>query len=190
MPDIKPNTLPLVSYLRERLTYDPKTGALRWRERPQSHFACEQAWSAWNIKYALMDAGTKSKGYLIVKMDGSAYSAHRIAWKLFSGEEPPPTIDHRDCNPANNIWENLRPATRSQQMWNARANRNNTLGKRGVYLHRSGRCVARINYKRVAYCLGLFDTIEEASAAYERAARELHGEFYREPKKWDQKLVV
>jgi hypothetical protein len=29
--------------------------------------------------------------------------------------------------------------------------------------------------------LGSFNTKEEASAAYEAAARELHGEFYRKP---------
>lgn len=91
------------------------------------------------------------------------------------------TIDHVDRNPANNRWANLRPATYREQTWNQRVRRkNNTSGFRGV-IRSGGRWRAGISKDGVTHHLGVFDTLGEAVAAYEAKARELHGEFYREP---------
>ena len=51
------NGLPTATYLRERLSYDPKTGVLRWRRRPRSHFETDNIWGTWNTRYAGQTAG-------------------------------------------------------------------------------------------------------------------------------------
>ena len=56
----------------------------------------------------------------------------------------------------------------------------NPSGFRGVYRH-GARYKAVISALGVSRHLGVFDRPEEASAAYEAAARELYGEFYSEP---------
>lgn len=83
-------------------------------------------------------------------------------------------VDHRDRNGLNNQRENLRWATRSQNM----SNRGcwNSLGVKGVHFC-AGKFVAIVWSQRKRYYLGRFRTKEEAAAAYDRKARELHGEF-------------
>lgn len=90
------------------------------------------------------------------------------------------TIDHIDGNGQNNDPANLRLATRSQNQHNRGASKNNTSGFKGVYLEK------KVNRWKSAICLngklrhiGLFDTKEEAHAAYVKAAEQLHGTFAR-----------
>jgi hypothetical protein len=138
---------------------------------------------AWNKHCAGKAAGhTDNHSYLIVSVDHVARKAHRIVWKMMTGEEPPESPDHHDGDSANNRWSNLRPATNQQQKWNRNPLKNNTSGFRGVRRSRE-RCRkpwrAAIREDGVRLNLGEFDTAEEASVAYETAARRIHGEFYR-----------
>ena len=55
----------------------------------------------------------------------------------------------------------------------------NKLGVRGVWITKSGKYVARIKVAGKKKYLGLFDTIEKASLAYARAAKDAFGEFAR-----------
>ena len=177
--------LPSVEYLRACFDYDPETGELRWRQRPPEHFATKNAWAVWNAKHAGDPAGSLHRGgYYYVSIAGADYKAHRVIFKLVTNDEPPATIDHHHGDPSNNRWDNLRPATWLEQAWNTRTRRNTRSGFRGVYLHcRGRRWCARITKNGIEHHLGCFATREEASAAFERAARELHGEFYRAPHK-------
>jgi hypothetical protein len=189
MPSNHPvKNLPSVDYLRDCFTYDPATGELYWKHRPQKHFKGLlplRDWLAWNKKFAGKIAGKISVGrmngrhkYWLVCLDYKMYLAHRIAWKLTTGDEPPETIDHADHNSLNNRWTNLRPATRSEQQCNRPPPKHNTSGHKGVHLHHS-RWRARISVNGIDYSLGVFDTAEEAAAAYKAAARKLHGKFFR-----------
>jgi hypothetical protein len=47
----------------------------------------------------------------------------------------------------------------------------------GVRHSGHGAYVARISYKKSQIYLGIFDTIQEASAIYQQKRRELYGEF-------------
>ena len=72
----------------------------------------------------------------------------------------------------------LREATRSENKCNSFMYKNNTSGYKGVYWQKSAqKWHARIWSNNKLEYLGLFDSPEEAYAAYCKAAEELHGEF-------------
>ena len=99
---------------------------------------------------------------------------HRAAWLLMIGEWPVEEIDHDDRNRANNTWLNLRPATRGQNRQNL-SSRTAKGGLRGATPRSNGKWVGQIKAPggKVTY-LGIFDTEEEAHAAYCKTKRELH----------------
>lgn len=88
-------------------------------------------------------------------------------------------IDHKDGNPANDRWENLRLATRAENSGNDRKRKTNTSGFKGVSRYKNGKWMAQIMWQRQTYWLGLHDTPEQAHTAYCQAAAKLKGEFAR-----------
>lgn len=97
-----------------------------------------------------------------------------------TGEWPQVEIDHRDGDPSNNRWLNLRPATHQQNLCNTRLRSDNTTGAKGVVFDkRNGRYRARIYLNKRHVSLGGYDTLEQASAVYAEAARKHFGEFAR-----------
>ena len=180
---MKPHSPLMVEYLRECFSYDPETGVLIWRRRPPEHFATKRACTTWNVCCSNKQAGhINGLGYREIRLNGAIYRAHRLIWKLVTGEEPPAIIDHRDGDGENNKWNNLRVATSTQSLFNRRILSNIVSCIRGV--SRDGkRWRASIQVDGITRYRGTFATPEEASAAYEHAAREFHGEFYRPPTK-------
>lgn len=166
-------------YLRICFGYDPETGVIKWKRRPQNHFPDTRAWKIWNTRFAGIPAGNNFRGHLLIVINGYSYGTHRVIWTWMTGKQPPASIDHIDGNPANNRWANLRAATSSQQQWNTGLPKNNTSGFKGVRRHRS-KWRVQIWIKGVLHQRGGFDTPEEAAAVYESLARKFHGEFYRQ----------
>jgi hypothetical protein len=174
-------TLPPAEFLRECFDYEPSTGELRWKFRPEGHFFVETESVRWNKRYAHKLAGCVAvRGYFNVGISGIRYQVHRVIWKLVTGDEPVETIDHIDGDTGNNRWVNLRLATMVEQGWNVRTSKANTSGHAGVY-RRKNRWEAGIGAGGVWRYLGSFGTREDAATARNAAARKLHGEFYREP---------
>lgn len=164
MPDAKP--LPSLDELNRLFTYEPDTGALRWKHRPEMR-RCH------NSKWTGKIAGTTHGSYVDVSIGDRMYAAHRIIWKMMTGADPN-VIDHKDRNPANNKWDNLRAATNTLNQANRKLK--SRYLPRGV--GKSGdRFFARIRANRVWRFLGYFETAEEAGEAYRRAAVEIFGEF-------------
>jgi HNH endonuclease/AP2 domain len=154
--------------LHEVLHYDPETGVFRWRQ---------QLSSAYQINAI---AGSRNHRYRCIVIDGRSYPEHHLAWLYMMGDWGRPIIDHRDRNPMNNRWDNLRLATFSQNSANRRRHDNNTSGFKGVVFERkTGKWIARIWKDRRCHFLGRHATAQEAHAAYAVKARELHGEFAR-----------
>jgi hypothetical protein len=167
---VKPR--PGASYVRALLRYYPKSGNLRWRVNRSSSAR------AGNI------AGYRdgSDGRKRVCIDNRNYLASRLAWLLMTSEWPPKgmQIDHRDGNPSNNAWDNLRLATHAQNCWNRGKLPNSTTGYKGVSFHkRCRRYIAKIKLNGKDVHLGYFSQPVLAAIAYRRAAQQLHGEFAR-----------
>lgn len=116
------------------------------------------------------------KGYLIIKLEGRRYRAHRLAWLYVKGIWPVQDIDHRDGNPANCRWLNLRLATAGQNRANSKPT--SRAGLKGVQ-RKGNRWQARIRTQGKLRYLGTFETSEAAANAYMVAATQHHGEFAR-----------
>lgn len=103
-------------------------------------------------------------------------------------------IDHRDGDMLNNQRDNLRFCTYSQNRMNRKANKNSTSKYLGVsFIKKAQKWQAAIrdtrNNSKVLY-LGRYDYEEDAAAAYNKAAKEIHGEFARlnkVPDSWNVK---
>ena len=107
---------------------------------------------------------------------------HRVVLERALGRDLLPTeeVDHRNGDTLDNRRCNLRPATTAQNSFNLSLRRDSKTGVPGVTFHPgSGRFQAGISKDRRHYYLGLFDTIEEARMARERAEIELFGQWRR-----------
>lgn len=96
-------------------------------------------------------------------------------WLLDAGEST--TVDHINHNTLDDRRNNLRTASRNEQMQNRSKNRNNKSGFKGVYQSREGRWKAQIGTAGKRVYLGTFQTAQDAAAAYDAAARRFFGEF-------------
>lgn len=117
-------------------------------------------------------------GYRRISIDGRSYGTNRLAWLYMTGSFPIGLVDHRDNNPRNDRWLNLREANHFQNMANRRRHKNTASGIKGVYAI-GGRWIAVITANRKRHYLGMFATKEAAGAAYAEAAPRLHGQFAR-----------
>lgn len=173
-------TLPSRDLVRQLLSYDADTGEFTWMPRPRETFTDQRTFAVWNTKNAGKPAGgSKKHGYLYISIAHTQYFAHRLAWLVHYGDPVPDHIDHADGKPGNNRIANLRAATQSQNMANSKRRKNNAVGIKGVWRMTSGKFRARIAHEGVAVHLGVFDTVEEAAAAYREGAFRLHGAFAR-----------
>lgn len=171
---------PPIEYLNQCVSYCEDTGVIRWLLRPLDHFQSEREWKRWNSRYAGKVAGLiDRRGYRRIKIDCHRYKAHRLIWKLMTGDDPRETIDHVDGVTGNNSWNNLRKATQQQQTFNSHIRKDNPTGHRGVD-RRGKKWRAYIKLNGVRHELGRFNSVDGAAAAYEAAARKFHGEFYRD----------
>lgn len=114
-----------------------------------------------------------SNGYICNKNKSKYTVLHRLIMNPPDGID----IDHINHDKCDNRKENLRFATRSQNLVNRRYK--NKTGYRGVVSLPSGRFVAQIGDDY----LGSYDTAEEASQAYEDEALKRYGEFVYRPNK-------
>ena len=123
-------------------------------------------------------AGSIRNGYIRIQIYKKRYQAHRLAFLYMTGRWPDNQVDHRDMNPANNRWSNLREASTSQNSMNKKKMSCSSQPYKGI--RRQGRRFAaeiKVEGKRIY--LGTFATEIEASECYQRAATEHFGEFAR-----------
>lgn len=154
--------------LIELFDYDPKTG---WFINRITRGPARKGKRAGSISHSR---------YRRIVIGQHRYYEHHLAW-FYIYREWPDELDHIDGDPSNNAIANLRLCNRAQNNCNTQSLTGES-GLRGAYLdHRSLKWYSKIQFGGQVTYLGSFDTLEEANAAFERAAKQLHGEFYVEP---------
>ena len=94
--------------------------------------------------------------------------------QIKNGEE----IDHEDRNTLNNLENNLRVITDSQNQYNSKIRNDNISGSKGVSWNKTmKKWQAQIMVNNKHIHLGYFSIIADASKAYNAAAIKYHGEF-------------
>lgn len=169
MPLAKNELFPLSQdELKQLISYDPETGIVRWlvgggkRKRKRG---------------SIVGAGGAGDWYHRIRIGKHVFQLHRVIWFYVTGEWPD-YVDHKDNVKTNNQWDNLRNATNQQNAVNCGPRKDNKLGVKGVSRHPSG-FASYITIRGRNNYLGLFATVEEASAAYLARARQEFGEFAR-----------
>lgn len=171
-------------------TYNPETGELTWKARPREHFTCDKGQKAFNTRYAGKVAGNKQERSngdpqavnVRLGVGTGIHRAHRVIWAMMTGEELPPSvlIDHKNGNPWDNRWSNLRKAAPHQNQYNSRIRRDNHSGIKGVaFVNRDQMWSACINVNGKRLSLGHHQTKGLAAVARAKAALRHHGQFAR-----------
>lgn len=153
--------------LRKLLRYDPKTGLFTWLVANRN---C--------VVGAVAGHYNPANGYVRVSLKKRSYYAQVLAWFYMTGYWPACEVDHKDLNKRNNIWANLREATRAQNNQNASKRAHNRSGYKGV-VTKNGVSLATITVARKTIHLGTFSSLESAARAYDAAAKKHFGEFAR-----------
>jgi len=146
--------------LNEVLDYNPETGIFVWIESPGGNAP------------AGSEAGCfDTHGYIVIRVDGVLYKAHRLAILYVDGYLPENTVDHVDRVPWHNWRSNLREASMQCQGRNCSMMKNNRSGVKGVAwdgFNAGWKAYITVDGKHKH--LGRFDTLLDA--AYTRFAAE------------------
>ncbi len=155
--------------LKELLHYDAMTGEFTWK-----------VYRGGKARVGTIASYDDGQGYIRIKIDGTRYKAHRLAFLYMTGEWPKDQVDHIDGCRSNNAFKNLREATERQNSANRRRSVGSYSGFKGVSFNRKqGNYSAQIKVNGKLIRLGRFNTPEAAHAAYCEAAKHHFGEFMR-----------
>ena len=156
---------PTQERLKQLLNYDPETGVFVWKVAASNR-----------VKVGGVAGAISCEGYRRINIDGRSYYGHRLAWLHCFGRWPAKHVDHVNGVRDDNRLVNLREATDSENGQNRqKAQANNRSRLLGVYWNkRNERWVAQIALNGKLRYLGLFDTAEDAHAAYLTSKKKLH----------------
>ena len=142
------------SQLKQELYYNPLTGLFYHKYQKNGRVKANTL------------AGCKGLDYVFIGVMGESYKAHRLAWLYMTGKFPKIDIDHKDKNPFNNAFGNLRLATQVCNQRNRKISVNNTSGIKGVsFCVTNGKWVASLRYKGRTKTLGYYLDKENAICA-------------------------
>ncbi len=155
--------------LKEAIDYDPTTGVFVNKIRRGKVLAGD-----------VLGCVKDDRGVVVIGIDHGLYRAHRLAWLWMTGKWPKEDIDHKDGNPSNNRWENLREATDSQNLSNMKKPITNTSGRKGVSRRWDGKAwQVHIRANGKSTYVGSHTDLDKAHKMYADAARKHKGEFAR-----------
>lgn len=111
--------------------YNPDTGELKRKDRKNGNGSIDRY------------------GYLVLKVKGIQWKAHRIAWAIYYGEPPAGNIDHIDRDKTNNKIKNLRVVSQKENVRNTKRRKNSSTGVVGVYKDKSTKGLKAVYTTRV-----------------------------------------
>ena len=151
--------------------YDPKSGRLTWKERPEwlsrDGWMSEQSRKSFNTQFAGREAlrHLDKDGYKGGTVLGRYVRAHRVAYAMHNGCWPSQTVDHVNRDKTDNRAENLRDVSRSVQQKNRGVPANSSSGIVGVHWNKArGKWSVKVNAKGERQYMGLYDTLDEVRA--------------------------
>jgi hypothetical protein len=151
-----------IERLRECLSYNSRTGVLRWKIRTR------------NTVPGAVAGYVDWRGYRYIRIDRQLLLAHRIAWAMRHGDWPAGDLDHINRNKGDNRIANLRQASRALNVANSPAR--NRSGVKGVYqLKGRNQWYSRINTGGEDKWLGSFSTMKAAASAFKREHQAVYG---------------
>lgn len=149
-------------YLRHLLHYEPSTGAWTWLN-PPNH----------NTRLKGKCAGyVRNDGYCQIRIGGLLYYSSRLAFLYMKGHMPIAEVDHKDRDPSNDKWDNLREATSSENKCNREITSQSGYVGIDWYIPLQ-KWRARLDKIH----LGYFADIQEAIVARNTAAKAVYGDF-------------
>lgn len=124
------------SKISKAFRYDSETGNIYWKIARGIHHSS-------GALAGCLDA----HGYVIVRLNGKGYKAHRLAWLLYYGKWPLGLLDHINGIKSDNRILNLREASSQQNAQNRKVCNDSTTGIKGLYRNPKSNgwraCVAR-----------------------------------------------
>lgn len=105
----------VISYIREHFEYN-SDGTFTRNDRKNSTGSIDK------------------DGYLIIKIKGKQFKAHRLVFAFFNGRFPTEEIDHVNRDRRDNRIENLRECTRTENIKNTQSVPNPKTGVVGVHI--------------------------------------------------------
>lgn len=138
--------------LKELLHYDPLTGIFTRKISTNNRFKVGDI------------AGYKNKqGYIIIRIDGKGYRAHRLAWCYIEGYFPEHHVDHINRNPSDNRFSNLRHVTNQCNLRNTGNFKHNNSGVKGICWNKDkNKWLAQIKINGKIKYLGRYSDFTEA----------------------------
>ena len=160
----------------ELLEYNLHTGNLTWKSRSQKYFKSKHDMKCWNSRYANKRAGyiasTKSEKYMLLRIFGKMYRAHRIIMAMQGYDITGLEVDHIDGDGLNNCLSNLRLIKHRENALNQGRHINNTSNYVGVYWDKSTKkWKAEIQIRGKKKHLGRFLNKEDAITARKNAEK-------------------
>lgn len=152
------------SRVKELLEYDERTGVFYWKSDRRQ------------MKAGTVAGNKNAKGYVRIVIDKKSYAAHRLVYMLTYGRWPASELDHINCVKTDNRLDNLREATRSQNLFNQPARKGSRTKVRGVYVC-GNKYRVRITTNGRCVNVGCFENKELAELVYSEYARRIAGEF-------------
>lgn len=163
--------------LRKLITYDPETGAMWWRERPEDYSSRKGEVRRWNQRFAGKPIGTVSRyGYLVACVHNKQVKLHRVAYAMHHGEWPRGQIDHINRDRLDNRICNLRDVTVRENALNRGKSVRNRSGVVGVCKNQHGTFTAYISTPNERKHLGTFKCFGRAVMA--RLAAEVQERYW------------
>lgn len=152
--------------LKHRLLYNPETGVFTRN--------CLMAGSSIGSVCGTL----KPSGYVIVRVDGRLYRAHRLAWFYQYGEWPDGDVDHINRNRSDNRIANLRQSNRSENLCNSSIRSDNTSGVKGVHFNRINKTyTVKVQKSGAIFEKHGVKTLEGAASVAKCARLSMHGAF-------------
>lgn len=134
----------ILEYISKHFTIDAHTGIIVRDDRKNSNGSFDK------------------DGYLILKVKGKQFKAHRIAWFLYYGCLPNMEIDHINRVRTDNRKCNLRESSREENISNRELKINPNTGCIGIYIDKFTYGLKKVFTTRINNKTYRFNTLEEA----------------------------